>query len=349
MSENATPKRIVVTGATGFVGSAVVRELTASGRTAVCLVRDAGKLAGKTRDLASAAVVPVVGSAFDENALATALEGADAAIHLIGIILESKRQGQTFHRLHVESTRQIVAACERAGVKRYVHMSALGARPAGDGVSDYHRTKWEAEEAVRASGLDWTLFRPSLIHGPDGEFMQMMRFFATSRVRQPFMPYFGRGEARIQPVDVRDVARCFVRALALPETIGQTYALGGPEVYTWKELYDVCARAIRGRPRRLVGIPVPVARLAARLAMPVLPAALVPYKFNVGQVLMSQQDSTCATNPVEDTFGLALRPFRAELAKYADRIRPTSLRPRPKNADRCVPRKKTDGTLSETA
>src|SRR5690606_9197191 len=134
--------------------------------------------------------------------------------------------------------------------RRYIHMSALGTRP--DAVSRYHQTKWEAEEIVRGSELDWTIFRPSLIHGPDGEFMRMMKFFCTSRVRQPVMPYFGSGNTLIQPISVRDVATIFVRALTLPATIRQTYELGGPERFTWKELYDVCALAIIGRTRRKV-------------------------------------------------------------------------------------------------
>src|SRR5690606_13127481 len=124
--------------------------------------------------------------------------------------------------------------------------------------------------AVRASSLDWSIFRPSIIHGPDGEFLQMMKFFSTSRVRLPVMPYFGSGVARVQPVHVRDVATCFVRCLSLPETIGQTCELGGPEQFTGRELYDVCARAITGRRRIKVPVPVPVARLAARTVVPLI-------------------------------------------------------------------------------
>jgi NADH dehydrogenase len=205
-----------------------------------------------------------------------------------------------------------------AGIKRYVHMSALGTRP--DAVSRYHQTKWDAEQIVRASPLAWTIFRPSLIHGPRGEFMQMMKFFSTSKVRQPVMPYFGRGTTMIQPVDVRDVATLFVKALRLPETIGQVYELGGPERFTWKDLYDVCATAIAGHKRAKVSVPVPLAKIIARTVMPLTPRLLVPYKFNVAQVQMSQEDSICNITPVERTFGIRLRDFRTELAQYADML-----------------------------
>jgi len=312
---------VVVTGASGFVGGHVVRELASRGRVAVCPVRDAQRLTRKTAGLAPEAVVPVEGTIFDERVLARCLENADAVIHLVGIIEESRLRGQTFSREHVDATDRVVRACVDAGVKRYVHMSALGARSGDDEVSTYHRTKWLAEEAVRASGLDWTIFRPSVIHGPDGEFMQMMKFFATSRIRQPVMPYFGRGESRIQPVHVKDVASCFVGALDRPETFGKAYDLGGPERYTWKELYDTCAEAIIGRRRTKCSVPVPVARLLARVVMPIMPSAIVPYKFNLGQVLMSQEDSVCETAPIEETFEIKLRPFRRELGRYAEQIR----------------------------
>ena len=320
MADESAEKFVLVTGASGFVGGHVVRELVARGFTAICLVRDEAKLAARLGSLKSEAIVPVQGSVFDKQDLARCLEHADAAIHLIGIITESG-ESQTFHRAHVEATRSVLDACEAAGVRRFVHMSALGARPGDFEVSAYHQTKWLAEEAVRDSGLDWTIFRPSLIHGPDGEFMQMMKYFATPSLRQPVMPFFGEGLSRIQPVHVKDVARCFVRALESDDTIHGEYELGGSEVYTWKELYDVCARVIHGKPRKTLSIPVPAANFVARYVMPLVPTSLVPYKFDVGQVMMSQDDSVCDETPVEEWLNIRMRPFRAELIRYADQIR----------------------------
>ena len=134
----------------------------------------------------------VRGSLFDPKALDDGLAGCEAVIHLVGIIKEQPGRGMTFHRVHVEGTRAVVEAAKRNGVRRFVHMSALGSRPDAD--SDYHRTKYEAEQAVRGGGLEWTILRPSLIHGPRGEFMRMEARWA--RGKGPpffFMPYFGAG------------------------------------------------------------------------------------------------------------------------------------------------------------
>lgn len=301
--------KVLLTGGNGFVGRYVVRELLALGYEPVCLVRRAAQPLG---------VTVVRGDLFDTPALDLAAEGCVAAIHLVGIILENRAAGSTFERIHTEGTRNVVAACVRAGIRRYVHMSALGSRPNASTV--YFQTKWAAEELVRTSGLDWTIFRPSIIHGPDGEFMQMMKFFATSRLRMPFMPYFGSGKAQVQPVDVRDVATCFVKSLLLPATISQTYALGGPQRLSWKQLCDTCAEAITGRRRLKLPVPTLAAKLAARTVLPLVPSFLMPYKFDAGQVQMSQEDSVCDPRPVEDTFGLQLRDFREELTRYADQI-----------------------------
>lgn len=223
--------------------------------------------------------------------------------------------GQTFDRVHRRGTIAVVDALREAGISRYVHMSALGAR--ADAVSKYHLTKYEAEEYVRNSGLDWTVFQPSIIHGYDGEFMRLMKTFACSLI-PPVMPYFGSGRARLQPVSVKDVAYCFVDAIKRAETIGKTYPLGGPVDYNWKELYETCRRIIPGsrKWKPLVSQPVAVAKLLARTVMktPLVPAHL---KFNVGQVQMSQEDSVCPIEPVESTFGIKLRDFERELTRYA--------------------------------
>ena len=311
-------KRVFVTGGSGFVGRWVVRELLANGYDVTCLVRDRDKLLRQLTDAQKPRVRCVLGDLFDSDAINRAAEGCDAAIHLVGIIEENAFEGQTFSRVHVEATRNVLIACESAGVGRYVHMSALGTR--ANAVSKYHQTKWFAEELVRQSKMAWTIFRPSLIHGPDGEFMQMMKFFSTSNVLQPVMPYFGSGENLIQPIHVRDVAACFVKSLSMPETERQVYELGGPDQLSWKELYDVCAEEIRGRRRLKVSVPVPIAKLVARTVMPLAPSFLVPYKFNVGQVQMSQEDSVCDISPIEQTFDLKLRSFRETLSQYAEQI-----------------------------
>ncbi len=310
-------RRVLVTGGSGFVGRAVVRELLRRGWTPVCVVRDRRR-AERITAVDPRAVEWVEGDLLEGTAWRTAVAGTAAAIHLVGIIAEDPRRGQTFPRVHVEATRHLLAACRAGGVERFVHMSALGARP--DAASDYHRTKHAAENLVRRSGLRWTIFRPSVIHGPDGEFMRLMRKL-TCDLLPPFMPHFGDGMARLQPVAVEDVAFCFVEALDRPQTVGQTYDLGGPEAMTWRELYRICREVLPGarRWKPVLGQPVPLAKL---LAATVMRTDLVPaaWRFNRDQVVMSQEDSVCDIRPVEEAFGIRLRPFRPMLESYASRL-----------------------------
>jgi len=312
-------RRVLLTGATGFVGRAVLRELVVRGYTPVCLVRSRERLNVASRELDRSRVTAMVGSLFDDRALREAMDQSDAVIHLVGIIFEHLLVGQTFDRIHRRGTGRVIDAAKTAGVDRLVHMSALGARP--DAASTYHRSKFAGEEAVRASGLDFTIFQPSLVHGPDGEFMELLKRFACSLV-PPVMPYFGSGESRVQPVSVRDVAYCFVDALQRKETIGKTYPLVGPTAYTWKALYEAAKRLMPAarRWKPLVSQPVPVAKLIARTVMktPFVPAKL---KFNVDQVQMSQEDSVGRIDEVESTFGITLRDFEDELSRYAGLIR----------------------------
>ncbi len=317
--------RVLVTGATGFVGRHVVRRLLASGYTPVCLVRSASRLFSQHKDVGEGRLIPIVGDLSSRKAVRQAADMCQAAIHLVGIIIARRLRGQTFQRVHVQGTINVVDMVRSAGIRRYLHMSALGTRP--DAVSAYHRTKWQAEEYVRKSGLDWTVFRPSLIHGPDGEFMQLMHQFMCGLV-PPVIPYFGSGQAKIQPVFVNDVAACFVDALTRSEAIGQTFALGGPRTYSWVELYETCRAHIPGARtwKPLVSLPVPIAKAAAVASAPVMSLAesIVPslglMRFDRGQVQMAQEDSTCDHTIAEQAFGLKMRAFEDELAVYAHQI-----------------------------
>ena len=306
--------RVLLTGASGFVGSAVLRALRERGHVIHALVNR------RTVESSDPDVRQVRGGLFDARALEEAAEGCDAAIHLVGIIAERPKDGVTFERIHVEGTRNVLAACARAGVTRYIQMSALGTRP--DAVSDYHRTKWRAEELVRGSGLDWTVIRPSMIHGPDGEFMQMEARWAKGKA-PPFlvMPYFGRGmlglggAGLLQPVHVEDVARAIADALDRPATIGRTYELGGAERLTWPELHRASSEAITGRPRPTAAMPAWVAMLLTR----VMPGSMLP--FNRDQVIMSQEENTCDLSAFEADFGWRPRGFRETIGAYADQLR----------------------------
>lgn len=312
-------ERVLLTGATGFVGRYVLRELLKRGYSVVCPVRSRAKLAAIAKNLDQDRIAGIEGSLSDSAAMRDAADQSDAAIHLVGIILEHMLSGQTFDRIHRIGTMAVVDALQQAGIKRYVHMSALGARP--DAAATYHKTKFAAEQYVKQSDLDWTIFQPSVIHGHDGEFMQLMKTFAC-RLIPPVMPYFGSGEGRLQPVSVKDVAYCISQSLTCDETIKKAYPMGGPKTYSWKELYRACKRLMPGTKRwkPLAALPVPVAKL---LAVTIMKTPLVPtnLKFNIGQVQMAREDSTCATDAVESTFGIKLRDFEDELARYAELIK----------------------------
>jgi len=305
-----TPRRVALTGATGFVGRAVLKQLLAQGHHVRALVRDPNRL-----ELEHDQLTPVSGNLFEQASLDSLVEGCDAVIHLVGIIEEFPKRGQRFQKVHVQGTEALCQTAQQAGVKRWVQMSATGTRD--NAVSTYHQTKWLAEQAIRSSGLDWTILRPSLVHGPRGDFMRMVKGFATQWF-PPFMPYFGaglvgtKGTGTLQPVYVQDVAACFAGALQLPETIGQTYELVGPDQMTMPELYRVLKKHMGiagGKPI----FPVPVWYARAIAGLPGVP-------FNRDMVVMSQELSDWDRAPAERDFGLQFQPFEETLARYISEL-----------------------------
>ncbi|MFQ5590389.1 MAG: SDR family oxidoreductase [Phycisphaerae bacterium] len=326
MSDTPSIHSVMLTGATGFVGRSVVRSLLAHGLKPVCLVHSPERLLEQHPDVDPERLAAILGSLNDHGALREAASLSQAAIHLAGIILQRRLRGRTFQRVHVCGTRAVTEAVRRAGIKRMVFVSALGTR--ANASSAYHRSKWVAEECVRASGLDWTILRPSLIHGPDGAFMQLVKRLVCG-LFPPAIPYFGDGRAKVQPVYVEDVAHCCVQSLFRDSAVGQVIPLGGPEAYSWVQLFNACRALMPGarRWKPLVSQPIPVAELSAMLSGPPLALAetifpsLGVYRFDHGQVLMSQEDNVCDHTIAEEAFGIRMRHFEDELALYADLIR----------------------------
>lgn len=224
--------KIFIAGGTGFVGGHLKRELLKSGHELRMLVH-------KRSPETESAVEQVEGDVTRLESFTQAVNGCDAVINLVGIIREFPSRGVTFESLHVQATANMLAAALKSGVNRYLQMSALGARP--NAVSKYHRTKFRAEELVRTSSLSWTIMRPSLIFGPKDAFVNML---ARQMRLAPVMPVIGNGRYRLQPIHADDVARCFARALEMPETSGQCYELCGSNRMSYVELLDAVAAAL---------------------------------------------------------------------------------------------------------
>jgi uncharacterized protein YbjT (DUF2867 family) len=250
---------ILVTGGTGYVGSRLVRKLVEQGRAVRLLVRDesAGRRAFPT------GVTFARGDVTEAATLGAALQGVESVIHLVAIIRE--RGGATFETVNYQGTVNIVDAERAAGVRRHLQMSALGVLR--DPSFPYHDTKYRAEQYVKASGLDWTIFRPSIIFGPGDQFFSTLAGLAKLPV--PFVLPDG-GTARFQPVWRDDVADAFIAALDDPATIGQTYEIGGPDVLSYKEMVNILMD-VTGRHRPLLPVPAALLKPAAFVFDKLLP------------------------------------------------------------------------------
>ncbi len=284
-------RRVLLTGARGFVGREVRSQLLERGWEVVALSRTLRSSDARPGVIQVAA--DIAGEGWQRWC-----EGCSAAIHLVGIIREAPRAGATFERSHVRATEAVIRACRGLGIRRILHMSALGARAGA--ATAYHRTKWQAEEAVRGSGLDWTIFRPSLIFGPGDGFTSAL---VPALKRFPLFPVFGDGSYRLQPIAVSEVAHCFVAAIEDPASFSQTYELGGPEALTYDEVLRRIADSL-GLRRTLVHVPLGLAKLAISVVQH-LPGAPVTRD----QLTMLLEGSTCDSAFASRAFGPLVARF----------------------------------------
>lgn len=300
--------RVFLTGSTGYVGGQVLQDLLAQDHNVRCLVRAMSR--GKLR--ARPGVETVVGDIVEPRTLRGKLDGCEAAIHLVGIIREFPREGITWERIHWQGARNVIDEAERAGARRFLLMSAMGVR--ADGVSQYQTTKYRAEEYLRQSGLEWTIFRPSLIFG---ERDQSVNTFAKIVKLAPFYPIFGRtGESRFQPVAVENVAEGFVKALNIPASIGKTYEVGGPDIYTLRELIQTIGEVLGKRRVRTVTIPMPLVVLQARLFQHVKLFGRPLLPFSVDQLRMLSEDNVGNIEPFFRELGIQPIGFKEGIARY---------------------------------
>jgi len=298
--QSPSMRRVFVTGGTGFVGRAVIHALRAEGCAVRCLVRR-----GSERDLRGlGAIERLEGDVMSRQSLDHAMDGCDAVIHLVGIIREHPAIGVTFERVHTQGTINVLEAAAAVGARRYVHMSALGTRSGAR--SRYHQTKWAAEEAVRASPVPWTIFRPSIIYGRGDGFVSVL---ARMLQRLPVVPIIGAGRQRLQPVPVAHVAQGFVRALSIDASVKHTYDVGGPEPVTMVDLIDRVAAAMGRRRPIKAHVPLGLVRTVTRALY-----RFSDYPLTPDQLLMLEEENTCEPGPFYETFGLAPVPLDTGLA-----------------------------------
>jgi uncharacterized protein YbjT (DUF2867 family) len=242
--------KVLVTGGTGFVGPHVVRAIAERGHDLKLLVRDSTR----SRELPGQ---PVVGEMTNTVSLQHAVEGVEAVVHLVAI-----RQGkeEQFRRVMEQGTRDLVSAARDAGVRRFVLMSALGTSEETKDLVPYYHAKWEMEQAVKGSGVDHVIFRPSFVFGRDGGILPTFRKLAKLT---PATPIIGSGEQRIQPIWVDDVAMYFAEALDKPETTNRTFDLGGPDIVSWNEFWQRLRTTLGIRRRPSLHVPIGLMRVNA--------------------------------------------------------------------------------------
>lgn len=319
---------ILVIGGTGFVGRAIVSRLLSLGENVRVLARGSSAQPRPVKG-----VEFYVGDATDPSVLDGAMRGVIAVINLVGIIRPTR--AQSFEKAHVDTVRAIVDAMKRAGVRRLVHMSALGTRPYA--ASRYHQTKWEGEQIVSSSGLDWTIMRAGLIVGKgDGfvsSFAKLMRP-PLSTIQLGTVPVFGGGKMVFQPVAVDEVAKCFARVISHAESLGAILDICGREKVTLRQMIEEIARCLGGKPSFistnpeliplylplavitkskpvLFDVPITFAKFLGLVFERILPSPPLTYD----QVVMLEEGNQGDPSRAERDLGLISVPF-AEMVSY---------------------------------
>lgn len=295
---------ILVSGGTGFVGSAIVRELLRRNQ----LVAVLGREAGKVREKFGPSVEAREGDVRHPEDLASAMAGIDVVINAVQFPnspIENRRKGWTFEEVDLKGTRNQVDAARLAGVRRFVYMSGVGASKESD--KHWFRYKWEAENYLQASGIEWVIIRPTWVYGPDD--VSLNRFLGLAKML-PFVPMFGNGEQMMQPVFIDDVGRVAADALIAPEAANKVFELGGPAAMSMNDVVRT-ALEVMGKRRALLHQPVRVGKAIGAVAAlsprpPLTPDAI---EFITGAAVA---DNTA----LNDVLHPQLTPLREGLATY---------------------------------
>jgi len=291
---------IFIAGATGFVGGHLVDDLLSKGHKVKCLVRSE-----KHEKILSAKGAEVVRGDITSSETIHGLPGPeDFVVNLVGIIEE--KGSATFRRVHVEGTANLVAEAKRAGVKHFFYQSALGAD--GGSWSGYLRTKAEAEEIVKQSGLNYTIFRPSLIIGPwDGFTKKILEMLKLS----PVIPIPGKGKAKFQPVYIKDWLRCIEKVVVDPGSYISTFDIGGPEHLTYREIVEAIAESAARR-KPVFNIPMGLMKISTFFLETVLSSPPV----TSDQLRLLESDNICDIRTIEKNFGFMPVKLREALKEF---------------------------------
>jgi uncharacterized protein YbjT (DUF2867 family) len=305
---------ILVTGANGFVGSHLVPALVDAGHSIVALVRDddaAGLVVRRLGADQQTAVTICLGDVTRPDSLPDAVAGADAVLHLAAIPRDWDG-GASLRLVNVEGTRNMLAAARGAGIRRFVHLGAMGVEDDPD--LHYASSKAKATVLVRASDLDWTVLEPSVLFGPRDGFFNIIA--GLVRLSPGIVPITGRGQARFQPLAIADLARITVAVFADRDSIGHGYPLGGPRYWTYRAIVGEVLRGM-GRRRLLLPMPVPLIRLVAGTAE----AVRLPFPAATDQLRQLRLDNVGPLDGVRAAFGFDPTPMEGNLTYLRRRVR----------------------------
>ena len=294
---------ILVTGSTGFVGPHVVHALRERDKPVRALVRNPGGRSATT--LAAWGAELVQGDMTDRESLRRAVDGAEVVVHLVAI-----RQGpeEQFRQIMEQGTRELVAAAQEAGVRRFVLMSALGTSEETKDLVPYYHAKWEQEQTLRTSGLEHVIFRPSFVFARDGGILPT---FTKLAKLTPVTPIIGSGQQRIQPIWIDDVGAYFAQSVDLPEAANRIFELGGPDVVSWNEFWQRL-KSVLGQRRPSIHVPTRVMRVNALLTER-LPGN-VPLTRDLLKML-EHGDNVVSNDDAVRTFKLPLVPLDEQLRR----------------------------------
>ena len=288
--------KILLIGGSGFIGQQIATRLSALGYAVLMPTRKAAY----AKELWVLPNLQVIEANIHDPAvladLCQRLGPHGVVINLVGILHDKTGSpyGPGFLKNHVELTKKIIAAMSAANLKRYIHMSALGANSSG--ASMYQRSKGDAENLVKSSDLDWTIFRPSVVFGEKDKFINL---FASLQKFAPVLP-LGGASVKFQPVYVSDVAQAFVNSISMSETIGGVFDLAGPRVYTLAELVNF-AGVVGGRKSIVIPLPKPLAYLQAGL-LEMMPGPTLMSRDNLASMSEDNVLPAGAENTLEKVF-----------------------------------------------